>query len=208
MRGADWKKPSSGEQISAIHETDTAISIFPAEIIMSSNNLKFNVLLDTGAMQGNYISEEIAEWLRVKEAQSQSCSTEVCSAFRGVNCYKSNKFYNFHLAFLSEHTSKHNRIFDISAITINTSYDVIVGVPTIRKYNLLNMLVSCYSDVNSSRKARGYGSLGQQISLSDLLPSTIAALQQINIIKHQTELPNFEPEIDDLEMYTRDVRGI
>jgi len=29
-------------------------------------------------------------------------------------------------------------------------------------------------------------------------------LQQINIIKHQTELLNFEPEIDDLEMYTRD----
>jgi len=64
------------------------------------------------------------------------------------------------------------------------------------------MLASRYSNVNSSSKALGVGSLGQ-VSSSDLLPSTLAALRQINL-KHQTELLDFEPEIDDLEQYPRD----
>jgi len=88
LSGASWKKPSSGELISVIHEADNAISIFPALIITPSNSLNINVLLDTGAMQGNYISEEIAEWLKAQGATPKCCSTTVCSAFKGEICYK------------------------------------------------------------------------------------------------------------------------
>ena len=79
---------------------------------------------------------------------------------------------------------------------------IIIKVPTIRKHNMIHMLVSRYSDVNSNSRAMGVGSLGL-VSSSDLLPTTIAVLRQINI-KHQTELLDFEPEVDDLEQYLRD----
>jgi len=123
-------------------------------------------------------------------------------AFKGVKCFKCNKYYTFHPKLL-EQTSKRTTTRVISATTINTAYDVIVGVPAIQQYNLLSTLASRYSDsITSSSRAREVGPPGQ-VGSSVLLPSTITELQQSNK-KHQTELLSLESEIDDLELYARD----
>jgi len=113
--------------------------MFPALIITPNNKLMNNVLLVTGAMQGNYISEEIVEWLRAQGVQSKRCLTTICSAFKEERCIESNNNYTFQLTLLSKHASNCVSL-EISASTINTSYEVIIGVPTIRKHNMIDLL--------------------------------------------------------------------
>ena len=42
----------------------TPNSLIESEIISNDLKLSINFLPDTGALQGNYISKEIADWLR------------------------------------------------------------------------------------------------------------------------------------------------
>ena len=52
-------------------------------------------LIDTGALQANYISQDIADWLESQGAKYCSCTASVCNAFG--DCSKSSKSFNFEI---------------------------------------------------------------------------------------------------------------
>ena len=54
-----------------------------AEILIDKLTKPISVLLDTGALQSNYVSPEVAEWIQQHGGESVDRWTKVCGAF---NC--------------------------------------------------------------------------------------------------------------------------
>ena len=105
------------------------------------------------------------------------------------------------MAFLNETTSERVNI-EIIATKLDMYHDVIIGIPTIKEYDMLSMFASRFR-ITKCSLAREFRPLGHQISSSDLLPSTIATLYQTNTKRH-TELLTIEPENDEIEKYSHE----
>ena len=52
-----------------------------ASLIVAQSNLTINVLFDTGALQGNYLSTGVADWLMRQGADTRQEPSRICSAF-------------------------------------------------------------------------------------------------------------------------------
>jgi hypothetical protein len=52
-----------------------------AKLIVNDNELTVNVLLDTGALQNNYINEDTAGWITKHGGKHTRVDSRVCSAF-------------------------------------------------------------------------------------------------------------------------------
>ena len=63
-----------------LHEPDASYTT-PAKIMINEFALTVNVLFDTGALQGNYVNEDTAAWMRRHGAEEFNSPTRVCSAF-------------------------------------------------------------------------------------------------------------------------------
>ena len=70
------------EQINMIdvHTSDDAYTT-PAKIMINDSVLNVNILFDTGALQGNYVNESVARWMRAHGAEEIQNPCRVCSAF-------------------------------------------------------------------------------------------------------------------------------
>ena len=60
----------------------------PALLCHSSSCMPINILFDTGALQGNYLSEDVAGWMRRQGAVAKADSSRVCGAFNERNITK------------------------------------------------------------------------------------------------------------------------
>ena len=119
---------------------------------------------------------------------------------KNQKCHLNNKIYIFNISFLNENANKRVSLA-IAATKLDMFHDMIIGIPTIREYDILSMFASRFR-ITSCSVARELRPLGQ-IGSSDLLPSTIATLYQTNTKRH-TELLTMEPEDDDIETYAHD----
>ncbi len=68
--------------------------------MINLDNLTYhvNILLDTGALQSNYVNKKTAEWLLQHNARSLESNTRVCSAFN--QCINITKSFIINLSFL------------------------------------------------------------------------------------------------------------
>ena len=207
LKGITWHRPEkSGNILNMLNDYDndqhTNPASFPASIVTNNQHdiINIDVLLDTGALQGNYVSEEIARQLEALGANSCTCMKNVCTALKNGKCQISNKIYSFTLKFFNELTNEKINI-NIKAVKLNMVHDLIIGIPTIREYDMLTIFAHRFRIANR-RLARELGPLGH-VSSSDIIPSTIANIRQSNI-KQKTELLTIEPDMDDLETYFQD----
>ena len=53
----------------------------PAMLHCHNTSMPVNILFDTGALQGNYLSEDVAGWMRQQGAVAKADSSRVCGAF-------------------------------------------------------------------------------------------------------------------------------
>jgi hypothetical protein len=95
-------------------------------------HIRAKVLIDSGAKSSNYISSEIASRLNLEGLAIHQCNVNVCSAFD--ICRKCLGSMKFNVKITSQYSSF--EISDLSATIIESPYDLIVGLPTIRKYDL------------------------------------------------------------------------
>jgi hypothetical protein len=99
-----------------------------------------HVLLDTGALTGDYISDEIAEYLSLHSQYFTPCNVNILSVFKDT-CSNCTFQTNCNLTFKNELTHE-NELLSINAKVINSVFDVIIGRGTITQYGLLDKLRS------------------------------------------------------------------
>ena len=61
--------------------------------------MPINILFDTGALQGNYLSEDVAGWMRRQGAVAKADRSRVCGAFN--ECHLTNNLFSCQLRFSS-----------------------------------------------------------------------------------------------------------
>ena len=69
----------------------------PAVIQYAGTQKSVNILFDTGALQGNYLSEDVAGWMRQRGAIAKADSSRVCGAFN--NCQLTKNLFSCNLVF-------------------------------------------------------------------------------------------------------------
>jgi hypothetical protein len=114
------------------------------------STLQVNPNMDTGARDGNYISRATAQWLRSQRHVRYPCNSVICSCFN--ECKVATNKYCFNLNFYNELTHVIDSI-SICAKEIDTHEDIIIGRPTINKYNLQNIMRSRFEVENDEADA-------------------------------------------------------
>ena len=99
-------------------------------------------LLDTGALSGNYISENLARWLKLNKGFSINFRSKlnICSAFTN-DCVNGLSALKLNIEFDEPHSFG----ITFNATVINTPYDIIIGTPTISANNLLEIFQYRYA---------------------------------------------------------------
>lgn len=116
----------------------------------TTNHLIVDTLLDTGALQGNYLSEELAAWLidqgavpvhngavSIQLAVKNSSTTSTCSLV-------------FNVTFINESNGLPETIFGLKARILDSQHDLIIGRPVIRLHSLCDKIPSFFKLNDSS----------------------------------------------------------
>ena len=91
-------------------------------------------LIDSGAVQGNYISKEAARELIQHGTEKQPCHSIICSAFQHV-CQRCLGIVDVGVRYFNEIINDYSYM-RLSCTIINTDYDIIIGLQAIRKNSL------------------------------------------------------------------------
>jgi hypothetical protein len=110
-------------------------------------SIKF--LLDTCALQANYISVALADSLRRNGCFFEKNITTVCSPIKNCDCFKLEGLVSFYLKYLNFSTGQYDNI-SISARVLDIQCDLIIGLPSITKYNLVTNFAHMFSAANIS----------------------------------------------------------
>ena len=115
--------------------TDYQSNTIPCVLRSKGVTRPINVFIDTGALHGNYCSPDIADWLLDKGESFCHCVTEVCSPINNTcRIDRNNKSFAVHV--LNETA---NFDFKFNATILDSQYDIIIGRPTIKEFNLLRI---------------------------------------------------------------------
>ena len=97
-----------------------------------------DILIDTGALQGNYLSSDVAQWLRHQGVEEKNEKIKVCS-FKGCEAINSYFLVDFSLYDI---VSRENIIIEKIKTWLlpNCPCDIILGRNTLEKYDLLKRI--------------------------------------------------------------------
>ena len=149
------------QQLNTLSERDYACE-YPMHVHINDNIITINVLIDTGANASNYISQSLCDRLEALGAETFPVSATVKSGINGKaqRCHVS-KAIKLLLSFIPEVTNFES----INKTKLNTqggstelyhgttakllpsvNYDLIVGLPSIRKMQLIQLIPSIFLD--------------------------------------------------------------
>jgi hypothetical protein len=138
------KKPNNnnhqqGELLASLNnENDETLDdpLINATIVFNNRKREVQALIDSGALQGNYISKDIKDWLNSLGAKCTKCvSPVVCSAFKNGTCHECLGNLNLNIELINTNSNK-PYTFDTNANVINSSFDLIIGRPDIYKHHI------------------------------------------------------------------------
>ena len=147
-------KPYNKSELLASIPEDIGESLPQFKVFFNStNHLVVDTLLDTGALQGNYLSEDLAAWLvdqgavrvhngaiSIQLAVKNSTTTSSCSLV-------------FNVTFLNEISGLPETILNLKARILDSQHDLIIGRPVIRLHNLCDKIPSFFKFDDSSAPA-------------------------------------------------------
>jgi hypothetical protein len=119
------------------------------------NSLPVNVLFDTGAVQDNYVSTDVASWLLDRTFINSACVLPVaeatCKSAINLGGTSNNSIslgaVSFHFNFLNEVVNNLESLSCLKAKIMDTSFDLIIGLQTIRQNQLVSKIPSFFSAV-------------------------------------------------------------
>jgi hypothetical protein len=149
------------QQLNTLSESDYACE-YPMQVHINDNILDINVLIDTGANASNYISQSLFDRLEAIGAETFPVSATVKSGINGKaqRCHV-NTAGRLVLSFIPEITNFES--LNINKLNLKGSskqiyhstnakllpslnYDLIVGLPSIRKMKLIQLIPSVFLD--------------------------------------------------------------
>ena len=148
-------------------------------------------LIDTGALQSNYMSIVMANKLKEKEILASPSSKLVCGVDQ-ESCKEITEEFNVSLCFYNEVINQCESKETCFSV-IDMKYDIIIGRPDIIKYNLLNKMKShfasnaCNKEDDIKKKMPGFPLHEQQSQLyyndinDEKQATTHAEMQSINV---------------------------
>jgi hypothetical protein len=124
----------------------------------NNHTLTVSTLIDNGALQRNYISEEAMKRIRAtEEGSDKACTCKViktnsltCSGLNGF-CKSSLGVLTLDWIFLNELTNEYEK-HALEFAIIDTMYDIIIGKPTIKKLSLVFKLPSQFVSDSDKEK--------------------------------------------------------
>jgi hypothetical protein len=145
---AKKRKCTNDSHTVAVVNTDPPRITIACRITLPGNNIDTRFLLDSGALNGNYVSEETAALLRaagVKEDPSEG--KRVCVAIGDI-CRPSGSVFTFPVEFFNEST-KAKETLQIKASVFPCEWPIMIGLPTIRTHSLIRKLMSHFEETPS-----------------------------------------------------------
>ena len=131
------------------------------------SRMRVRALVDTGALRGNYINVQTAQWLEAQGVKKQEAQNgKICSGFTDV-CREALGIYLFEINFINEETSK-EELMIISASAIESPFALILGRPAIREYDLVDKLRSQFRETLQTKDSVERGECGVQHTSSTL----------------------------------------
>ena len=110
----------------------------PGLAIWNEIEIPLTLLIDTGALQGNCISRRLGDQLKAAGAHVEVVNKLVSSGLKSAR-QRAREVINFNLIInCCDKTNRKNSI-TIRATVLDIDYDVIIGLPTIRKHNIMEM---------------------------------------------------------------------
>jgi hypothetical protein len=145
------KKPKHGKSLVAnLYEHEDA-GLIPISIITPTSTIDTNVLLDTGAFQGNYGSLELQAQLHEAGYNTSPCGSEVCSVIGNKQkCSRCSTIMESVKVNLK--SKSFNKTFTIDIKFTELDYDLIIGRPTIIQHRLLQVLEDTMIDAPSEKE--------------------------------------------------------
>jgi hypothetical protein len=143
------------------HNTDEKSSSIVVAHCDNNSKLKVRVLLDTGALQGNYISLKIARrlggsLLREKAEYKESDKVKLVCSPINESCVNVIDSVCLILNFENKCKIKQSLIqFNVLSSLSGTLYDLIVGQSSIREHNLIGFYLDRFVDENTARGQEG-----------------------------------------------------
>ncbi len=118
--------------------TNANTNPIPCVIMCGTLEISCLALIDTGALQSNFISQSVATKLGGEVTKKPYQGGMVCSAFSKV-CTRPLEEIDTTVMFPALTNQKSNLI-PLTCIIIQSDFDLIIGLPTILKYNLLSKI--------------------------------------------------------------------
>lgn len=174
------------------HELDS--DFVPCTVRIQGNSLAVSAFVDNGALTDNYVSRETADWLTSHGVKLCGCSSRVCSGFRNM-CSSSLGKVSFELSFVNEIT-KSEETLKLTASVIESPFDVIIGRPSIKNYDLADKLRSQFYN-GVVRKETSHG-VKTNVDPTTLARTTLSTLHTPYIRKSKSELLDYEPDNDEI----------
>ena len=146
------KKKMKRESVNAItlplHDFHTTTEIpdhyVDGRLITAKNIMQVEVLLDTGAISGDYVNEATADWLVANGAKTCSCNKLICSVF-GTECKRVTSKVVCDILLINNETKRSEQI-TLELAKIRSGHDIIIGRSTIKKFNLASKFPSHFFD--------------------------------------------------------------
>lgn len=135
-KGQNQKKGNKQDK----NEPDEFINM---SLLFQGERVAISAILDSGAFTKNYISEQVASQIESRGNIRTASKTVVCSALDDIceQCKGS-----MDLKVITTDEFHRTFILDIQANIIAGPYDLIIGLPTIRKYKLTKCFPSHFED--------------------------------------------------------------
>ena len=138
---------------------DDDIYLLDTQLMTGDFCLKIHALIDSGAIHANYCSEEVAAWINKCQEQGSSlhnCKLDIISSNVSSTSMLantdisiiSNSIVSCNFIFNNELTNKFEQLSCLKFKVIKTNYDVIIGLPAIRKFRLAKKLTSVFEGRN------------------------------------------------------------
>lgn len=119
-------------------------------VSVNKSNLTVDALLDTGALQANYVNEDLARWIKSRGGKCVSGEDVVISLAARQSFTSSSSMVTFDVTFRNEASSSTERISSVTARVLDSQYQLIIGLPFIRLHNLCDKLPSFFKSNDTS----------------------------------------------------------
>jgi transposase InsO family protein len=173
-KSGQFGQSPKGKAFDSLVSMNTNTDLVPFTITANNGtSLSVQGLVDTGALDANYVSFEIGEWVRQNQSEEGSpCAVPAELAIRkdsivlaGTNKIELTKgAIAFDLSFLNETSHQQETIRCLHAKIINSKFDIIIGLPSIRENNLLSKLTHHFSSrIHAATSACG-GEISRQVA--------------------------------------------